>query len=292
MTFQQLKIFLAVCEEMNYSHAAAKCYISRQALRQNITSLETELCGALFENTSNRLSLTAKGEKLKTEAEPVVNAFLRLQETMLADIDKPARLRIAISRSLIPDYLPSLLSHIEHFGNIYHGIQTETFYLHNDDALEALLNGNAGGAIVLDLGTAYDGIIRTELSSHQAGVLVSDKSEFYGRESLKLTELSGMHLCVPGVGKEMQPLLSRSGIVPDVVTDFYQALYFIREENAMCLNRCLPAEERDLPFVRSIPIEGLRICSSFIYAPSGKFGQQRLGEYLKACIAADFARLE
>ena len=68
MTIQQLRYFLALCQDLNYSHTAARLYLSRQALRQSISALEQELCGALFANDRNHLSLTEKGESLRNLA--------------------------------------------------------------------------------------------------------------------------------------------------------------------------------------------------------------------------------
>ena len=45
MTIQQLRYFLALCQDLNYTHTAGRMYLSRQALRLSIAALEEELCG-------------------------------------------------------------------------------------------------------------------------------------------------------------------------------------------------------------------------------------------------------
>ena len=45
MDIRQLHYFLVLCEEMNYTRASQRLFLSRQALRQSITALEAELCG-------------------------------------------------------------------------------------------------------------------------------------------------------------------------------------------------------------------------------------------------------
>ena len=47
MDIRQLHYFLVLCDEMNYSRAAQRLFLSRQALRQSISALEAELCGPL-----------------------------------------------------------------------------------------------------------------------------------------------------------------------------------------------------------------------------------------------------
>ena len=43
MDIRQLHYFLVLCEEMNYTRAAQRLFLSRQALRQSISALEAEL---------------------------------------------------------------------------------------------------------------------------------------------------------------------------------------------------------------------------------------------------------
>ena len=38
MTIQQLRYFLALCEDLNYTHTAGRMYLSRQALRLSINT--------------------------------------------------------------------------------------------------------------------------------------------------------------------------------------------------------------------------------------------------------------
>lgn len=48
MDIRQLHYFLTLCEEMNYTRAAQRLFLSRQALRQSISALEAEMCGPLL----------------------------------------------------------------------------------------------------------------------------------------------------------------------------------------------------------------------------------------------------
>lgn len=63
MTIQQLRYFLALCQDLNYTRTAGRLYLSRQALRLSIAALENELCGPLFTNVRNHLVLTEKGDR-------------------------------------------------------------------------------------------------------------------------------------------------------------------------------------------------------------------------------------
>ena len=79
MDIRQLHYFLVLCDEMNYSRAAQRLFLSRQALRQSISALEAELCGPLFLSAHHKLTLTDRGMSLQRHAAPVVEQFQQMQ---------------------------------------------------------------------------------------------------------------------------------------------------------------------------------------------------------------------
>ena len=85
MDIRQLHYFLVLCEEMNYTRAAQRLFLSRQALRQSISALEAELCGPLFLSAHHRLSLTDRGVSLQRHAAPVVEQFQQMQAALHAE---------------------------------------------------------------------------------------------------------------------------------------------------------------------------------------------------------------
>ena len=66
MDTQQLIYFLALCDTLNYTAAAERCFISRQAMRQSLLALESTYGVSLIENRKNRLSLTPAGKLLQS----------------------------------------------------------------------------------------------------------------------------------------------------------------------------------------------------------------------------------
>ena len=79
MDIRQLHYFLTLCEEMNYTRAAQRLFLSRQALRQSISALEAEMCGPLFISAHHKLALTDRGMSLQRHAAPVVEQFQQMQ---------------------------------------------------------------------------------------------------------------------------------------------------------------------------------------------------------------------
>ena len=94
MDIRQLHYFLVLCDEMNYSRAAQRLFLSRQALRQSISALEAELCGPLFLSAHHKLTLTDRGMSLQRHAAPVVEQFQQMQASLRAEIQSAQPVRI------------------------------------------------------------------------------------------------------------------------------------------------------------------------------------------------------
>lgn len=72
MELRQLRYFVAVAEELNFSRAAGRIYMSQPALSQQIRKLEEELGVALFDRTNNRIRLTEAGRILLENSRKVL----------------------------------------------------------------------------------------------------------------------------------------------------------------------------------------------------------------------------
>jgi len=76
---RQLRYFVAVAEELNFSRAAERLHLSQPALSDAIRKLEAELGFPLLRRTSRRVSLTPAGETLLDESREVL---ARLEEAV------------------------------------------------------------------------------------------------------------------------------------------------------------------------------------------------------------------
>ena len=203
MDIRQLHYFLVLCEEMNYTRAAQRLFLSRQALRQSISALEAELCGPLFLSAHHRLSLTDRGVSLQRHAAPVVEQFQQMQAALHAEIQSAQPVRIGISVSLVPDYLPGLETQLDKFRQQYPHIEMRFRLLDNDAVAEGVEQGELDAGLVMDLGCAAPVLARTTLRADPACLLVPRGHPFWEKESVPLAELRNQRVLLPSLRQDL-----------------------------------------------------------------------------------------
>jgi len=80
ITFRQLQIFEAVAEQLSYTRAAEKLYLSQPAVSMQIKQLEEEVSIPLFERMGKRLFLTEAGEELLNYAKNISQQLIELDD--------------------------------------------------------------------------------------------------------------------------------------------------------------------------------------------------------------------
>jgi DNA-binding transcriptional LysR family regulator len=95
---RQLRCFVAAADELSFSAAARKLFVSQQSLSRTIAQLERQLGVRLFERTTRAVSLTASGHALLPEARQLLAASERaIQVARRAGGDPGPPLRVDIS---------------------------------------------------------------------------------------------------------------------------------------------------------------------------------------------------
>lgn len=110
MTFDNIQCFLAAAEEMNFTKAAQKLYISQQTLSGHIAKIEKEYGCKLF-NRTPPLSLTPEGSAFLRNVQSLLLIEKDLRKELLDLQDfKNGNLSIGITRSRGSTYLTPVLS--------------------------------------------------------------------------------------------------------------------------------------------------------------------------------------
>ena len=246
MDIRQLHYFLVLCEEMNYTRAAQRLFLSRQALRQSISALEAELCGPLFLSAHHKLTLTDRGMSLQRHATPVVEQFQQMQAALRAEIQSAQPVHIGISVALVPDYLPGLETQLDKFRQQYPHVEMRFRLLDNDAVADAVEQGELDAGLVIDLGCAAPVLARTTLRADPACLLVPRGHPFWDRESIPLADLRGQRVLLPSLRQDL----------------FY---YLVQEQLCTCLTRYEPGARRELDRVRDVLLEDLPpLCVSLV----------------------------
>ena len=232
MDITQLRYFLATADTLNYTKAAERLYMSRQALRQALASMEEELGFPLFLNERNKLSLTVQGEYLLLSATKVVEAF----ENMLVDMGQftqgQATLQVGLSVSLFPFLLPELGECLDKFQQKYPQIQLDTMLMSNDEVIEAVETGEIDCGAVVQMTCRRPGIKVQTLAKYPAVMSVGHYRNELQDVEITLERLAE-YSCI-GMGsleKTMVPLYEdcrqrgivlKHEVVPDTIDAFYR----------------------------------------------------------------------
>ncbi|MES1975630.1 MAG: LysR family transcriptional regulator [Pseudomonadota bacterium] len=110
MNIRQLRYFLAVAQDLNFTRAAERVGIAQPPLSQQILALEQELGTQLFTREKRRVLLTPAGEILVDHAHRVINAAAAAEDAVrMAERGAWANITVGAVYSAIYSFLPDLL---------------------------------------------------------------------------------------------------------------------------------------------------------------------------------------
>ncbi len=116
MTLTELRYVVAVARERHFGGAAEACFVSQPTLSVSIKKLEEELGIAIFERSSNEVTLTHVGEQIVAQAASILEEVACIK--MIADqgsdpLSHPLKLGAiyTIGPYLLPQILPLLRKH-------------------------------------------------------------------------------------------------------------------------------------------------------------------------------------
>jgi LysR family transcriptional regulator, hydrogen peroxide-inducible genes activator len=79
MELSQIRYFVVLCNELNFTRAAKRCSVSQPSLSNGIKALERELGGKLVERTG--MALTPLGKRVRPHLENVIASVTRAHKT-------------------------------------------------------------------------------------------------------------------------------------------------------------------------------------------------------------------
>jgi LysR family transcriptional regulator, hydrogen peroxide-inducible genes activator len=98
MQMQQIRYFLALCEERSFTRAAKRCGVSQPSLTNAIMALEQELGGALFQRKP-LVALTVLGQAVHPYLDRIAENAARAREAAQAMADVRRSLSMPLPQS-------------------------------------------------------------------------------------------------------------------------------------------------------------------------------------------------
>ncbi len=188
MELHQIRYFLALAEELNFTRAAERCGVSQPSLTRAVKRLEEEMGAQLVRRERNRTHLTELGHRIK----PRLEQALSLTELARSEADsfsrmETASLTLGVMCTVGPGRLISLIDHLEsEFPQLTLTLKTSS----GRDIIDWLLTGEIDVGIV-GMPQYPDEIAVHNLYDEHYMVAFPKNHRFAQMESVPLRELEG-----------------------------------------------------------------------------------------------------
>ncbi len=222
MDRRRLQSFVALCEELHFHRAAARCHMTQPALSQQLQQLEAELQVQLVHRNKRRVSLTRAGETFLQEARKILrqmeHAALLARQT---DRGEVGQLSVGMTAPALYIVFPEIM----------HGFRTElpnvgvNVHVMTTSEQEAALRSGS-----IDVGIFHPPLDDQSLSSSpiasmRFNVVLSDQNPLASRPSLRLEDLSRERFIIfprvigPRLYDEIISLCQQAGFSPEVILE-------------------------------------------------------------------------
>jgi DNA-binding transcriptional LysR family regulator len=145
MEMHQVRYFLAVCQELNFTRAAEKCHVAQPALTRAIKLLEDEFGGPLFHRERARTHLSELGQAVRPYLEEVQRQSQQAKRLATSFIElKGTPLKLGVMCTIGPGNFVGLLSSLQ---LQYPGIELQIMDAGAGELQARLLDGSLEAAI-------------------------------------------------------------------------------------------------------------------------------------------------
>jgi DNA-binding transcriptional LysR family regulator len=214
MEMHQVRYFLAVAQERNFTRAAERCNVTQPSLTRAIQKLEEEFGGQLFRRERALTHLTELGRLMLPHLERSYEAAQQAR-ALARQVERAqlAPLSLGIATDI---HLPGLPMHFMDLGRSFSGFELSLVCAESPALVEAALAGDVD-VIIADLpGDVSDRVDRWELFQDSYGLLLRTDHPLSRSGGLALEDLAG--LAFVGIGTETGTRLAgRLPVLPDIV---------------------------------------------------------------------------
>jgi DNA-binding transcriptional LysR family regulator len=203
VTFEQLRIFVAVAEAMHFTRAAEALRLTQPAVSSAIAILEASTGVRLFDRLGRRIQLTHAGTLFLAEAKAILHRVADA-ETLLSDLSGLRRGRLALiaSQTVGTYWLPPLLGR---FAQAYPGLDLHVTIGNTAEVVASVRNGTT------ELGIAEGTVDDPELScieipGDRLVLVVGPEHPWFSRAAIQPGEIAETAWIVREVGSGTRAL--------------------------------------------------------------------------------------
>jgi LysR family transcriptional regulator, hydrogen peroxide-inducible genes activator len=192
MEMHQVRYFLAVAEELNFSRAAEKCNVSQPSLSRAIQLLEGEFGGQLFRREHTHTHLSDLGIMIRPHLETVYSAAAKAKE-LSRDVRKMKKipLKLGIMSTISPNEIVDLIAALE---ARYEGLELRLCDASAADLRKRLLAGDLEVVIYALPGEGADERTHVQpLFTEQMVIAVHRQHRLANKAGFPVKELNGEH---------------------------------------------------------------------------------------------------
>ncbi len=220
MDLRQMRYFLTVAEERNFTRAAQRLHMAQPPLTRQIHALEADLGAELFVRTPKGVSLTEAGQALMDEVPNLLALAQRAKErALLASQGQSGRLDVGIFGSGVLDVIPRILAR-------FHAERPEVhIVLHNltkSEQIQALRERRITVGFNRLIPPEDDLVVETVLREPLV-VALPEAHPLCKKTSLRIPELSDQPLI-------LYPNLPIAGLAQQVMQAFVREKAIVRVE--------------------------------------------------------------
>ncbi len=220
MDLRQMRYFLTVAEERNFTRAAQRLHMAQPPLTRQIHALEADLGAELFVRTPKGVSLTEAGQALMDEVPNLLALAQRAKErALLASQGQSGRLDVGIFGSGVLDVIPRILAR-------FHAERPEVhIVLHNltkSEQIQALRERRITVGFNRLIPPEDDLVVETVLREPLV-VALPEAHPLFKKTSLRIPELSDQPLI-------LYPNLPIAGLAQQVMQAFVREKAIVRVE--------------------------------------------------------------
>lgn len=187
MEMHQVRYFVALAEELNFTKAASRCHVSQPALTRAVRLLEHELGGALLQRERRTTHLTELGNLMRPYfIEILQHADAAKKRAVDHKRSGRDRLRLGVMSTIAPQPMLALVQAVH---STYPEVDLEIVDASAEELEQLLLSGKLDVVIACRPARSVEGVHYHPIMSERMMIVLPPKHRLAGRDVIAIDDL-------------------------------------------------------------------------------------------------------